>query len=98
MGPAFSETSIKSKELLHMRSISAKRGVLTVGDRFNVGLKIATGSFGVVKLGKSIQSGDDVIIKMEPINAQVPSLLLEYKFYSMLQVENGKHSNPCDVF
>lgn len=90
LAPAYSFTSMKSKQLMHMRSMSAKQNVLTIGNQFKVGLKIATGSFGEVRLGKCIQSGEDVIIKLEPMNTKVPTLLLEYRFYSMLGMQTGE--------
>lgn len=73
-----------------MRSIGSKQNVLIIANKFRVGLKIATGSFGEVRLGKCIQTAEDVIIKLEPLDTKVPTLLLEYKFYSMLGMQTGK--------
>lgn len=87
---AFSEASMKSKQMEDQRLAKWDAKTLTIGNKFLVGLRVTTGSFGEVRLGRSIQTGEDVIIKMEPLVTQVPTLLQEYRFYNMLGFVQGK--------
>jgi len=49
-----------------------------------LGRKIGSGSFGVVHIGTNVQSGDEVAIKLEPIESKHPQLLSESKLYKIL--------------
>ena len=53
---------------------------LIVGKRYKVGKKIANGAFGQLRLVKDIVTGEDLAIKLEPVNARIPQLFLEFEF------------------
>ena len=50
---------------------------LRVGNKYRIGRKIGSGSFGDVYQGTNIQSGDPVGIKLEPVKTKYPQLLYE---------------------
>lgn len=88
--PVYSEASMQSKQMEDLRYSRYDPDALIIENKFIVGVRIATGSFGQVRLGKSIQTEEDVIVKMEKLGAHVPTLLQEYKFYNMLGSANGE--------
>ena len=47
------------------------------------GKKIANGAFGQLRVGKDNDSGLHVAIKLESINARIPMLFLEHRFYKV---------------
>ncbi|RWS13742.1 casein kinase I isoform gamma-3-like protein [Dinothrombium tinctorium] len=55
-----------------------------IGGRYEVGKKIAAGSFGVIRLGKCTDNNEKVIIKLEHKNIKEPTLHLEYRFYKLI--------------
>ncbi|EDW81917.1 uncharacterized protein Dwil_GK25517 [Drosophila willistoni] len=67
-----------------MRIIKDNRSEIIVGGKYRVIRKIGSGSFGDIYLGMSIQSGEEVAIKMESANARHPQLLYEAKLYRIL--------------
>uniref|UniRef100_A0A6N2N2N8 non-specific serine/threonine protein kinase n=1 Tax=Salix viminalis TaxID=40686 RepID=A0A6N2N2N8_SALVM len=56
-----------------------------VGNKFRLGRKIGSGSFGEIYLGTSIQTNEEVAIKLENVKTKHPQLLYESKLYKMLQ-------------
>ena len=56
---------------------------LLVANRYVVGKKIANGAFGQLRVGKDNDSGQQVAIKLESINARIPMLFLEHRFYKV---------------
>ena len=56
---------------------------LLVANRYVVGKKIANGAFGQLRVGKDNDSGNQVAIKLESINARIPMLFLEHRFYKV---------------
>ncbi|WJX28366.1 Casein kinase 1-like protein 1 [Trifolium repens] len=60
-----------------------------VGNKFRVGRKIGSGSFGEIYLGTNIQTNEDVAIKLENVKTKNPQLLYESKLYRILQGEPG---------
>ncbi|KAF8401930.1 hypothetical protein HHK36_012881 [Tetracentron sinense] len=56
-----------------------------IGGKFKLGRKIGSGSFGEVYLGVSIQSGEEVAVKLEPVKTKHPQLNYESKLYMLLQ-------------
>lgn len=58
---------------------------LRVGNKFRLGRRIGSGSFGDIYLGTNIQTGDEVAIKLETIRTKHPQLLYESKLYKILQ-------------
>eukprot|EP00747_Dinoflagellata_sp_TGD_P140311 gnl/TRDRNA2_/TRDRNA2_175988_c0_seq5.p1 gnl/TRDRNA2_/TRDRNA2_175988_c0~~gnl/TRDRNA2_/TRDRNA2_175988_c0_seq5.p1 ORF type:complete len:331 (+),score=58.45 gnl/TRDRNA2_/TRDRNA2_175988_c0_seq5:24-1016(+) len=57
---------------------------LRIGGKFELGLKIGSGSFGDIYLGRNVQDGMQVAIKLEPIKSKYPQLLYEAKLCKML--------------
>ncbi|KAJ6348275.1 hypothetical protein OIU76_004694 [Salix suchowensis] len=60
-----------------------------VGNKFRLGRKIGSGSFGEIYLGTSIQTNEEVAIKLENVKTKHPQLLYESKLYKMLQGGTG---------
>ncbi|KAE7998520.1 hypothetical protein FH972_003059 [Carpinus fangiana] len=60
-----------------------------VGNRFRLGRKIGSGSFGEIYLGTNIQTNEDVAIKLENVKTKHPQLLYESKLYRLLQGGTG---------
>ncbi|XP_043284223.1 casein kinase I-like isoform X2 [Venturia canescens] len=58
---------------------------LRVGNRYRLGRKIGSGSFGDIYLGTNISTGEEVAIKLECIKTRHPQLHIESKFYKMMQ-------------
>jgi casein kinase 1 len=61
---------------------------LRVGNKYRIGRKIGSGSFGDIYQGTNIQTGDMVAIKMEPVKSRHPQLLYESRLYKILN-SNG---------
>mmetsp|Transcript_36241 Transcript_36241/g.79105 ORF Transcript_36241/g.79105 Transcript_36241/m.79105 type:complete len:369 (+) Transcript_36241:44-1150(+) len=59
----------------------SERGL--INGRFRLGRKIGSGSFGEVHLGTG-PGGEEVAIKMEPIGAKHPQLLMEARIYKTM--------------
>ncbi|XP_057518856.1 casein kinase 1-like protein 10 [Amaranthus tricolor] len=60
-----------------------------VGGKFKMGRKIGSGSFGELFLGVSVQTGEEVAIKMESAKTKHPQLHYESKVYMLLQGGTG---------
>ncbi|KAL6539231.1 Casein kinase 1-like protein 2 [Orobanche gracilis] len=60
-----------------------------VGNKFRLGRKIGSGSFGEIYLGTNIQTNEEVAIKLENVKTKHPQLLYESKLYKLLQGGNG---------
>eukprot|EP00898_Chlorokybus_atmophyticus_P005948 jgi/Chlat1/6354/Chrsp44S05903 len=60
-----------------------------VGNKWRLGRKIGSGSFGDIYLGINIQTGEEVGIKLESIKSKHPQLLYESKLYRILQGGTG---------
>ncbi|XP_077590454.1 casein kinase I-like isoform X1 [Stigmatopora nigra] len=58
---------------------------LRVGNKYRLGRKIGSGSFGDIYLGVDIATGDEVAIKLECVKTKHPQLHIESKFYKMMQ-------------
>ncbi|XP_063707860.1 discs overgrown protein kinase [Culicoides brevitarsis] len=58
---------------------------LRVGNKYRLGRKIGSGSFGDIYLGTTISTGEEVAIKLECIKTKHPQLHIESKFYKMMQ-------------
>jgi serine/threonine protein kinase len=70
---------------------------LRVGNRYRLGRKIGSGSFGDIYLGTNISTGEEVAIKLECIKTKHPQLHIESKFYRMTQGGIGEQSTE-DLF
>lgn len=60
-----------------------------VGNKFRLGRKIGSGSFGEIYLGTNVQTNEDVAIKLESVKTKHPQLLYESKLYKILQGGTG---------
>ncbi|KGN59801.1 casein kinase 1-like protein 2 [Cucumis sativus] len=60
-----------------------------VGNKFKLGRKIGSGSFGEIYLGTNIQTNEEVAIKLENVKTKHPQLLYESKLYKILQGGTG---------
>uniref|UniRef100_A0A8C7D0L0 non-specific serine/threonine protein kinase n=1 Tax=Oncorhynchus kisutch TaxID=8019 RepID=A0A8C7D0L0_ONCKI len=58
---------------------------LRVGNKYRLGRKIGSGSFGDIYLGINIATGEEVAIKLECVKTKHPQLHIESKFYKMMQ-------------
>jgi len=58
---------------------------LRVGNKYRLGRKIGSGSFGDIYLGTNISTGEEVAIKLECIKTKHPQLHIESKFYRIMQ-------------
>ena len=56
---------------------------------FRLGRKIGSGNFGELRLGKNLDTGEHVAIKLERMHVRAPQLHLEYKFYKLLGQTEG---------
>jgi casein kinase 1 len=60
-----------------------------VGNKYRLGRKIGSGSFGEIYLGTNVQTNEEVGIKLESIKTKHPQLLYESKLYRILQGGTG---------
>ncbi|KAK9282476.1 hypothetical protein L1049_005394 [Liquidambar formosana] len=60
-----------------------------VGNKYRLGRKIGSGSFGEIYLGTNIQTNEELAIKLENVKTKHPQLLYESKLYKILQGGNG---------
>ncbi|XP_022715176.1 casein kinase 1-like protein 2 isoform X2 [Durio zibethinus] len=60
-----------------------------VGNKYRLGRKIGSGSFGEIYLGTNIQTNEEVGIKLENLKTKHPQLLYESKLYKILQGGTG---------
>uniref|UniRef100_A0A5B7BD50 non-specific serine/threonine protein kinase n=2 Tax=Davidia involucrata TaxID=16924 RepID=A0A5B7BD50_DAVIN len=60
-----------------------------IGNKFRLGRKIGSGSFGEIYLGTNIQTNEEVAIKLENVKTKHPQLLYESKLYRILQGGTG---------
>ncbi|CAF2041260.1 hypothetical protein HID58_033317 [Brassica napus] len=60
-----------------------------VGGKYKLGRKLGSGSFGEIFIGKNVQTGDEVAVKLEPARARHPQLHYESKLYMLLQGGTG---------
>lgn len=60
-----------------------------VGNKYRLGRKIGSGSFGEIYLGTNIQTSEEVAIKLENVKTKHPQLLYESKLYRILQGGTG---------
>ncbi|EOA19727.1 hypothetical protein CARUB_v10003777mg, partial [Capsella rubella] len=62
---------------------------LRIGNKFRLGRKIGSGSFGEIYLGTDVQTNEDVAIKFESVKTDHPQLNYESRVYRVLQGGNG---------
>lgn len=70
-----------------MEMIGSSSGTdFVVAKRWKLVRKIGAGSFGDIYLGLNITNGEEVAVKLEPVNARHPQLVYENRVYRLLQV------------
>ena len=57
---------------------------LRVGNRFRLGRKIGSGSFGDIYLGQNIQTNEEVAVKLECVKSKHPQLHIEARLYKVM--------------
>jgi len=57
---------------------------LRVGNKYRLGRKVGSGSFGDIYLGVNITNNEEVAIKLESVKSKHPQLFYEAKLYKML--------------
>ena len=60
-----------------------------IANKFRLGRKLGSGSFGEIYLGTNVQTNEEVAIKLESIKTKHPQLLYESKLYKILQGGTG---------
>ncbi|CAH8864191.1 unnamed protein product [Trichobilharzia szidati] len=65
---------------------------LRVGNKYRLGRKIGSGSFGEIYLGTDVTNNEEVAIKLECVKAKHPQLQIEAKIYRLMQ---GGVGIPC---
>lgn len=60
-----------------------------IGNKYRLGRKIGSGSFGEIYLGTNIHTNEEVGIKLESVKTKHPQLLYESKLYRILQGGTG---------
>lgn len=60
-----------------------------VANKFRLGHRVGSGSFGEIYLGTNVQTNEEVAIKLENIKSKHPQLLYESKLYRILQGGTG---------
>jgi casein kinase 1 len=58
---------------------------LRVGNKYRIGRKIGSGSFGDIYKCNDVTTGEELAVKLEPIKTRHPQLLYEAKLYRVLQ-------------
>ncbi len=81
--PTQQKTS-KSSSRKSSSSSSRRAMELRVGQKYRLGKKIGSGSFGDIYLGTNIEDGCEVAIKLESVKTRHPQLLYESKIYRLL--------------
>ncbi|VVC28472.1 Protein kinase domain,Protein kinase-like domain,Protein kinase, ATP binding site,Serine/threonine- [Cinara cedri] len=62
---------------------------MMIGNEYQLGRKIGSGSFGDIHVGKNIYTEKQVAIKLEPINTRYPKLHTEFLVYNKLTKLRG---------
>lgn len=57
---------------------------LRVGNKYRLGRKVGSGSFGDIYLGTNISNNEEVAIKLESVKSKHPQLFYESKLYKVL--------------
>ncbi|XP_023641606.1 casein kinase 1-like protein 5 isoform X2 [Capsella rubella] len=60
-----------------------------IGNKFRLGRKIGSGSFGEIYLGTDVQTNEEVAIKLESVKTAHPQLAYESRIYKVLQGGTG---------
>lgn len=81
---------METEGILAARAMSSQSGLeLRVGNKYRLGRKIGSGSFGDIYLGTHIKTNEEVGIKLESCKTKHPQLLYESRLYKILQGGTG---------
>ena len=74
------------KKFLSIAEVTKRRepAQLIVGGKYRIGKKISNGAFGQLRVVTDIFTDEEFAIKLEPENAKIPQLFLEFEFYKRL--------------
>ncbi|KAI9443970.1 ser/thr kinase [Lactarius indigo] len=78
-----------SNEHLVTRLDRQQSSIVRVRGRYRVGMLLGSGTSGDVYLGRDIKTGQDVALKLEPIQTQTPRLSHEHSVYKALSGVSG---------
>ena len=73
----------------HTDSQNAEDFEIRIANRFKMGKKIGSGSFGEIYLGIDIQTGKEVAVKFEQLNVRRPQVIEEAKLLREFGGEAG---------
>ncbi|CAF1329798.1 unnamed protein product [Adineta steineri] len=59
--------------------------LVRIGQKYRIGRKLGSGSFGEIYLGTNINTDEEVAIKLENVKAQHPQLRIESRIYRLMQ-------------
>lgn len=95
-----SEGERASSELGLQSAHSSAPSQPLLADKYQIGIKIGSGSFGEIYLAKNIRTGEDVAVKVEHVNATTQGqhgsssqLKREAKIYYKLDGEGNRTTN-----
>lgn len=72
------------KNLIYLLFLEKNLMEVTICEKFKLGRKIGSGSFGDIYLGVNKKTNEEVAIKLESIKTKFPQLLYESKLYRIL--------------
>ncbi|THU97429.1 kinase-like protein [Dendrothele bispora CBS 962.96] len=72
-----------------------RSGDLRVDGRYKLLKRMSRGTYGEIYLGTDVNSGSEVAVKLEPVNAKVRVLNYEYKVHGELAGVNGIPTVHC---
>ncbi|KAL3307238.1 Casein kinase I isoform alpha, partial [Cichlidogyrus casuarinus] len=70
--------------LSSLQQIKGFKEDFIVAGKWKLVRKIGAGSFGDIFMGVNIATGEEVAVKLEPINARHPQLMYESRVYRFL--------------
>ncbi|CAH8379775.1 unnamed protein product [Eruca vesicaria subsp. sativa] len=62
---------------------------LRIGNKYRLGRKIGSGSFGEIYIGTDTQTNEEVAIKLESVKTPHPQLAYESRVYRILRLQGG---------
>ncbi|KAI0988804.1 hypothetical protein GJ496_006919 [Pomphorhynchus laevis] len=73
----------------HPVQMSSNCMELRIAQRYRIGRKIGSGSFGDIYTGTDAKTGEEVAMKLENLSSKHLQLLMEYKIYTVLNGSIG---------
>lgn len=75
---------LKLKNLIYLLFLQKNLMEVTICEKYKLGRKIGSGSFGDIYLGVNKKTNEEVAVKLESIKTKFPQLLYESKLYRIL--------------